>query len=446
LAPAALLLAVAACSAAPAPSPPVQIEVKVPPPVASVEPAPAATAHPVEDAAAAKEGARKVHEMLQRVSTLRGLPIQHEVPSRVLDRAAILAKIRAHVEKEIPRDAVEHEGELLAALELVPSDYDFVAGTFKLIEGRIAGFYEPADQTMYMVDDLGDEEATETLAHELDHALQDQAFSIGKMIEYAPGQGDRISAAHAVIEGDAMSAMFDVVTGSAFDVSDTMLRTMLAASNALSDVSATTPHVLQSSLTAPYGDGFAFVQRRRTEGGWPAVDAAMRDPPRTTEQLLHPEKYASREPAIDVPALPVGALGPGFRAVLADVVGEQGLLLMLEEWTGHATAAKAAAGWGGDRYVIARRDDAPDRHAIAVGWRIVMDTERDAGELATVLKDRLGTKCRERAAVGPLAWKKSGREVVIAAGPYERRGTAAKSVGSCATAGKWLGEIATAKR
>ncbi len=121
------------------------------------------------------------------------------------------------------------------------------------------------------------------------------------MIEYAPGDGDRTAAAHAVIEGDATSAMFDVVAGSAFSVSEGALRTLLAVSNAMSDVGTTTPHVLQASLSAPYADGFAFVQRQRTAGGWAAVDAALRAPPVSTEQLLHADKYASREPPIAVP-------------------------------------------------------------------------------------------------------------------------------------------------
>ncbi len=140
--------------------------------------------------------------------------------------------------------------------------------------------------------------------------------------------------------------MFDVVAGSAFAVSEGALRALLADSNKASDVGATTPHVLQASLAAPYADGFAFVQRQRTAGGWSAVDAALRAPPLTTEQLLHADKYASREPPMPVAVPGVGALGPGFRAVLDDVVGEQGLRLMLEEWTTGPVAERGAAGWG----------------------------------------------------------------------------------------------------
>jgi hypothetical protein len=425
-----------ACAPAQPPAPPPLVEPPARPAPSVTSQAPAA---PAEDPSAI-ESRTKVREMLERVSRARGLAVRHEVTSRVLDRAGVLARIRANVEKEIPRDAVENDGELLAALELVPADYDFVEGTYRLIEGRIAGFYEPADQTMYLVDDLTEEEAIETLAHELDHALQDQWFSLGAVIEYAPGDGDRTAAAHCIIEGDAMSAMLDVVLGSAFGVSEKALRALIAVSNATSDVAKTTPHILQASLAAPYTDGFAFVQRERSAGGWPRVDAALRSLPASTEQILHADKYASREPPVRVAVPPFAALGPGFRKVNDDVIGEQGLLLMLEEWVPAAQAARGAAGWGGDRYVIARRDDG-DARTIAVGWRAVMDTERDARELAEILAKRFGRACRERTLLGPIEWRQQGKVLVLAAGPYVRKGKATKQAGSCAQMHKWIEEL-----
>lgn len=407
-------------------------------------PAVTATAAPTAAPSAAKQDAEarvKVREMLAKVARARSLPIAREVPSRVLDRDEVLAKIRAKVAKEIPADVVEHEGELLAAMELVPPEYDFVEGTYRLLQGRIAGFYEPADSTMYLVDDLGDDEADETLAHELGHALQDQSFDLKKLLTFAPGEGDRTSAWHAVAEGDAMSAMFEVTLGSAFNVSEEALRKVLALSNAVAETSTKTPHVLQESLTAPYADGFAFVQKQRESGGWSAVDRAWRAMPASTEQLIHPEKYAAREAPVAVSVPSLAALGPGFRAATHDVVGEQGLRLMLAEWVSEKSANQAAAGWGGDRYVIARRDDAPDRHTIAVGWRLVMDSDRDATEMGAVLERRFGTACRERAALGPLSWKRKGRAIALAAGPYERQGRQAKSAGTCAATARWLSQI-----
>lgn len=433
------LLLLAACSPSPPAAAPVLIDDPPPQPVAEPPARPITEAAPDPGAAARK----KVHEMLERVARARGLPVRREVASKVLNRAEVLARIRAHVEREVPREEVENEGEMLAALGLVPSDYNFVEGTYRLIQGRIAGFYEPDDGTMYLLDDLDDAEATETLAHELVHALQDQSFPLAPMLAYKPGDGDRISAVHSLVEGDATSAMFDVSMGSAFAMSEDALRLALAFSNALSPEGATTPHVLTESLSAPYADGFAFVQERRKLGGWAAVDAAFRALPASTEQILHPEKYDAHEPPIAVAVPPLGALGPGFRPASDDVLGEQGLRIMLGEWTGARIAAEGAAGWGGDRYVVARRDDAgaPDRRAVAVGWRAVFDTPKDAVEVADILKAHFGVRCRERPAMGPFTWRRRGRDVVIAAGPFERQGKTPRSAGNCALASRWAEEM-----
>ncbi len=445
----AVVLGALSCGPAPepvAPAPPVAPTATAP----LVVPAPAPAA-PAKDEKLAAEAKAKVAAMLAQVVDARKLPAKHEVPSRVLDRAHILERIRAHVEKELPLDVVADEGEVLAALELVPPDYDFVEGTFKLIGGRIAGFYEPSDQTMYLVDDLSDDEAKETLAHELVHALQDQSFPLEPIIRYRPGKGDSIAAAHAVIEGDAMSAMFDVVAGSAFNISEGLLRKMLALSNATAATSDTTPRFLQRSLVAPYADGFAFVQNRRKKGGWAAVDAAFKSMPVTSEQLLHPDKYDAREPEIPVAVPSIAPLGPGFRAVLDDVVGEQGLRTMFEEWTGDAPAIAAAAGWGGDHYVVARKDE-PGAKTMAYGWLMVFDTPKDASEAAALFKGRYGAKCRERATVGPLAYEVKGKAIALAAGPFkrplpaERGGPKASptSAGSCADATRWVKEMLAA--
>lgn len=438
------LLALGAC-AAPAASPPIAQAPSEPAP-ASAPAAPrsaAAVAGPDDDEVRLR--AAQVEQMLARVAEIRGLPIKHPVNSRVLARGEIVGRIRAHVDKELPPDVLTYQGEVLAALELIPVDYDFTAGMYRLLEGRIAGFYEPDDATMYLVDDLDDGEATETLAHELVHALQDQSYSLGTLLDFVPGDSDRLGAVHALVEGDATSAMLDIVAGSAFAIDEALLRKLVAMSTALSSV-GDTPRALQESLGAPYTDGFALVQHLRRSGGWPAVDAAWRALPESTEQLLHPEKLAAREPPIHVPPPPVAALGAGFRVVLDDVMGEQGLRITFGEYGHRDAATAAAAGWGGDRFVVARRDDpaAPARREYAVAWKLRFDTPADAREAARLLAARFGKACRERSALGPMAWSLADRDVSLVAGPFERRGTAAKSTGTCADAKVWLDSVVKA--
>ncbi|MDI1443016.1 hypothetical protein [Polyangium sp. 6x1] len=387
------------------------------------------------------ESTAAVQAMLQRVARARGLPIKRTVPGKVLDRDTMLRRIRETVEQDTPKDALVAQGELLAALDLVPADYDFVAGAFALLGGRVAGFYDPDDGAMYLADDLGEEEAQETLAHELAHALADQSFPLAPMVEYAPGAGDRLSAVHSVIEGDATSAMLDVTLGSAFQMSEEQVRFAFVASTAMSDIGQKTPRAITSSLVSPYTDGFAFIQALRSRGDWPAVDEVWRAMPETTEQLLHIDKLLAREPAEAVAPPVLGALGrQGYRALIDDVMGEQGLRILLEDVGSRAEARRGAAGWGGDRFVVAMRAEGPKR-LFAVAFRLRMDTPADAAEVAELFERKYGKDCRERDKLGPVAWGARGRDIAFVAGPYERDGGTPRARGQCAEAVTWLGEV-----
>lgn len=383
----------------------------------------------------------RIAAMLERVAKARGLPIKRRVPGLVLNRDEILRRVRAQVEHDMPREAMVGQGELLAALELVPADYDFVSGTFALLGGRIAGFYDPKDGTMVLAEDLDDAEAEETLAHELAHALADQSFPLAPMIDYKPGDGDRLSAVHSFIEGDATSAMLDVTLGSAFKMPEDAVRLAFIASTQLSEIGGRTPRLINASLVSPYTDGFSIIQALRRRGDWQAVDSVWRMMPDTTEQLLHIEKLLAREPALPVSAPTLGVFEKrGFSTILSDVFGEQSFRLMFEDFSSRDRAREAAAGWGGDRFVVGeRKEGEKGQYVFALSLR--MDTEEDAKEASFLFAKKYGKACKERAAQGPVVWQLRGRDIALVAGPYERAGGSTRSIGSCLESEAWLAEV-----
>ena len=128
--------------------------------------------------------------------------------------------------------------------------------------------------------------------------------------------------------------------------------------------------VLRESLLFPYIQGLGFVQGLQGAGGWQAVDDAFGKPPASSEQILHPEKYASHEAPITV-ALPkdlAARLGAGWKVPLEDTFGEFQLGIWLRGNTaiGTAGANDAAAGWGGDRVAVV---DGPNG-----AWGVVLRT------------------------------------------------------------------------
>jgi hypothetical protein len=200
-------------------------------------------------------------------------------------------------------------------------------------------------------------------------------------------------------------------------------------------------------MIASYVDGYAFVEALRARGGFAAVDAALRNPPETTHQLLHLDAFDARRPAIPVAPPSLSALGPGFRPGIADVMGEQPLRVMLDEWTDRSTASAACAGWGGGSFVVGVRDAdaASGRRTIASAIHLRMDTAEDASRLAVVLETRWGAQCLVRQNLGPVTWLRRDVDVVMVAGPYDRIGPKAVGGAECELAVRWASEILDAR-
>ena len=85
---------------------------------------------------------------------------------------------------------MRHQGELLLGLGLVPPEFDYEEGTFRLLESQLAGFYEYRDKKMYVASDLDGPSTDQALAHELVHALQDQHYDLG-IANLLPARSER---------------------------------------------------------------------------------------------------------------------------------------------------------------------------------------------------------------------------------------------------------------
>jgi hypothetical protein len=113
-----------------------------------------------------------------------------------------------------------------------------------------------------------------------------------------------------------------------------------------------TPTFFREILAFPYVEGFAFVARARGVGTWATVDAIWARPPESTAQILHPETYDRREGPAAIEAAPLAALAPALRPLRADTLGEAAIRAWLAEAAPPEIAARAAAGWRGDRVAV----------------------------------------------------------------------------------------------
>jgi hypothetical protein len=409
---------------------------------------------------------QKLESALAYMAQIRGLPAKSRVQGRLIARAAIEQYLRRQIDAETPPDVLQATEALLYGFGSVDRDFDYRATVIALMTAQLLGFYDPDQKAFFVSGELSGDEADVTLWHELVHALQDQYYDLATLTKWRPDQGDKQAAIHSLAEGDATSAMLDAMLkprgSSALDVPEGLMR----AESVLGSAALTAPPVLVRSLLAPYVDGLAFTNFLRRRNGFASVDEAWRAPPVSTEQLLHPEKYFASEPPLVVPTPPPPAHAPDLSERFHDVMGEQTLRLLLEEWLPGRTAALAASEWGGDR-LSAFSDEGRQRWAI--GWHLRFDSsaaaERAADAFARSLPlteralngsiggdakprgipppQRLHSDkvCRPRRDQGPIALVRRGADLGVTVGPLHRNSVAVGADPDCAAALAWATAI-----
>jgi hypothetical protein len=120
-----------------------------------------------------------------------------------------------------------------------------------------------------------------------------------------------------------------------------------------------------------------LVRALLKQGDQAALDGAFQSPPRTSEQVIDPEKLFAGEEAIAVAAPPADG------AVLDEgMFGELVLRLLLEQALGKGRVVRAATGWGGDHYVLWQQGD-----GYCLRFDMRADSADDLGELQRTLTD-----------------------------------------------------------
>jgi len=311
---------------------------------------------------------------------LRGLPDPGIGAPDVITRAQLADEVQSMVDEGWTPDELQRAQLTLQAMGLLTADQDLRALTTQLLEGQVLGFYDFTKQRMVVVSDSGlSPEARVTYAHEYTHALQDGAFDAGAYLNGLTDD-DTIGAYQALEEGDATLVMFQ------WALANLSLQELGQIGTTPQPDTTGIPDWMVSQLTWPYLAGLDFVTAisgftllpdSRGSGSWAPVNAAYVDPPASTEQVIHPQKYLDHEAPVAVAAPAVAAaLGAGWQDLKPNTVGEAMISVWLTQLGAGSSAADAAAGWGGDRQVVATGANG----TWAMAWRIAWDTTADAQE------------------------------------------------------------------
>jgi hypothetical protein len=341
---------------------------------------------PVASTSAASVAAA-TEEVLRETSEIRQLAVLRPVKSGAQSRAEIERMLLRNLDEESNPEEMR-AGELaLKKLGLLPADFHLRPFMVSVLTEQILGYYDPKTRQFYLADWIDLEGQQPVIAHELTHALQDQHFDLLRFEKPRKGEADADAAVHALVEGDATWAM----TLYALRDPRRVLGMMKSIGTTSTQKIDSAPRALRETLLFPYEQGMMWVRQLYQRGGWKAVDDAFTNLPQSTEQIMHPEKYFAHETPvkIDVPDL-TRALGRGWRRIDADVNGEWGYYLILEEFLKNDPESRAAAaGWGGDRYALYENRLT---HETMLAQLTAWDTERDAREFFDAYVKRTGRR------------------------------------------------------
>jgi hypothetical protein len=323
----------------------------------------------------------------KEVAKLRGLRLKRPLDREVVDRAELRRRLLALADDPTERAAIVAEGVALTRWGLIPPGTNYLTLMVELLTDNVAGYYDSKTKKLTVsrvaVEDPAWSELV--LAHEIDHGLQDQAFGLDKFQALPADAGDATLARRALMEGDGVAVMIELALsrqGVDPPWSDPAVANELGAAMAAppGDALDRAPFAIRERTLFPYRSGLMFVAALRQREPWSAVDAAFRRPPRSTEQILHLDKYAADEKPVEVTLSPPAGLAD-YTIVHATVWGELGVSLFLRaHGIGAEMAAQAAAGWAGDRAIVLARGDDP-RPSRAIGLaRLAFDSEPDAIE------------------------------------------------------------------
>lgn len=335
----------------------------------------------------------EINQIQTQVIQERGLQPSHPVPVVLLSPDQLRENVvndffADYTDEEVSDDVLE-----LSIIGLLDPNFDFRTFYVNLLSEQIAGYYDNETGEMFVVQGQGFEGPERlTYSHEFTHVLQDQNYNIQTGLNYNDDacevDTERCAGIQALLEGDA--SLSQTIWYQNYATNQEKQQISDFYNSLTSPVYDSAPAFLKEDFVFPYDQGATFVQDIYSQGGWQAVDEVYKNPPVSTEQILHPNLYPSDKPIpVTLPDL-TNSLGEGWREASRNQMGEWYTYLILARGADanarldDTTAQAAAAGWGGDNYVVLH-NDATGQTAFVM--KSVWDSSNDAAEFASAFEN-----------------------------------------------------------
>ena len=372
-----------------------------------------------------------------KLAKLRGLPFDHPVPTAYQTTDDFKAFLSREIKKDLPPEKSAKLSTAFFHLGMLQKEIDLATAYEQTMASQAAAYYDPAAKKFFMVMVPDSDILLDTItAHELTHGLQDQRFDLMKYMAAKPPLDDDAQVARQfVVEGDATFTMFLYMAADATK-SDTVQAMMLkvlrgqieqfakmdlAAYGDMMKQQASSfidmdpdlkksmeaigelPPMVVGPMLDSYMKGALVVLTAYDKGGGKTVDALFKDPPTSSEQVLHPSTklFPKRDnpKKVTLPKL-------DGEVVNTNVLGEILWSIYFSMWAPDKRI-EASEGWGGDRYVVVKRADGSLLGYHATIWDTAADAKQFAAAYEASVAKRFPGKVRK------VAIKTDGTKVFI---------------------------------
>jgi hypothetical protein len=356
-----------------------------------------------------------VQALGREVASVRGIALVRPIDAQPLPDAEFVERFFSERTAQA-RTNDESDTAFWSAFGFAPTGPSARDAARRAQEQSILGFYDARAKKLFLRGARGDGQRIVpttrsdflVLSHEIEHALQDQNFAL---IRARTMDGDEALAHRALLEGDAELTRIGVsmaelavsehwVTRATYYMRSMSTDEMMQQQGVHMSELRKAPPLVQRFIVFPYLEGTAFVGDLVRAGGLALLDDAFAHPPRSTEQVLHPQKYVAGDEPV-----PVTAPQPpeGWRPVKTGTMGELATSVFLAQCASPQAAEGAATGWGGDAWSIVT--DGSDHFATL--WSTVWDDEAAAARFEQTVSAR--GACLAQAQLDPRV----GRDVHV---------------------------------
>ena len=324
-------------------------------------------AHPAREAHGDADLARLVDSLRGPVERATGLRFISPPRSAMRSREQVRAYLISKLDEELPPERLHGLETTYRLFGLLPDTLQLRPLLLDLYSEQVAGFYDPDSAMLFGVEGADRTQLRLVLTHELIHALQGQYLPLDSILD-ARENNDRLAAAQAILEGQATLASLDVLApGQGVSQNPQfweMYREQVRQQQSSMPVFRRAPLVLREGLIFPYLQGAEFMHWWETEkrDSFP-YGSRM---PVSTEQILHPDRYARGDAPVPL------AFEPDSSVLYQDVLGENEIRVILATLAGSDEVQTVMPiGWGGDRFRLSKTGTGE-----ALVWYVVWDDER----------------------------------------------------------------------